>query len=134
MNFRRLSVPLVIGFALGACSPEPTAGTSPERTNGAASDVPATTDPTVQTRPASKMARAVDDAALSTRVKAALVAETDLNAGDIEVSSTGGQVTLNGSVPAEQITRADSIARGVEGVAEVINSLTPTEPLREPPS
>jgi len=136
MDFPRLLTVLAACGALVACSPEPTAGTSPQRSNGSAGadDVPATTDPTAQTRPPGKIARAADDAALTTRVKAALVADESTKAGDISVSSSGGQVTLSGSVPAEQIMRADAIARGVDGVTEVINSLTPLEPLTTPPS
>jgi len=41
------------------------------------------------------------------------------------VSSERGQVTLSGNVPADQIGRADAIARRVEGVHEVINALRP---------
>lgn len=130
MDFPRLLVPIAIGFALVGCSPEPTAGTTPDRPADAAT----TTDPTLQSRPASRIARAVDDAALTTKVKSALVGDASVNGGDISVSSAGGEVTLSGTVPAEQITKADAIARSVEGVTEVINSLTPSEPLNRPPS
>ncbi len=134
MEFPRLLVPIAIGFALVGCSPEPTAGTTPERAQGPAADTAATTDPSAQSRPPSKIARAVDDAALSTKVKSALVGDASVNGGDISVSSSGGEVTLSGTVPAEQITKADAIARSVDGVTEVINSLTPAEPLNKPPS
>lgn len=126
MDSPRLLAPIAIGFALVACSPEPTAGTTP--------DAATTTDPSAQHRPASRIARAVDDAALTTKVKSALVGDASVNGGDISVSSAGGEVTLSGTVPAEQITKADAIARSVEGVTEVINSLTPSEPLNQPPS
>lgn len=134
MDFPRLLLPVAIGFAVAACSPEPTAGTTPERANGRAADTATTTDPTAQSRPPSKIARAVDDAALTTKVKSALVGNASVNGGDISVSSSAGEVTLSGTVPAEQITKADAIARSVEGVTEVINSLTPAEPLNQPPS
>lgn len=133
MDFPRLVVPIAIGFAVVACSPEPTAGTTPDRAQGPAADT-ATTDPSAQSRPPSKIARAVDDAALTTKVKSALVGDASVNGGDISVSSSAGEVTLSGTVPAEQITKADAIARSVEGVTEVINSLTPSEPLNKPPS
>ncbi|WP_332675140.1 BON domain-containing protein [Aromatoleum sp.] len=134
MDFPRLLVPIAIGFALVACSPEPTAGTTPERANDPAADAATTTDPKAQSRPSSKFARAVDDAALTTRVKSALVGDASVNGGDISVSSSGGEVTLSGTVPAAQITKADAIARSVQGVSEVINALTPAEPLNQPPS
>lgn len=134
MGFPRILIPIAMGFAVVACSPEPTAGTSPERVNDPAADAATTTDPKAQSRSSSKIARAVDDAALTTKVKSALVGDASVNGGDISVSSTAGEVTLSGTVPAEQITKADAIARSVEGVTEVINSLTPTEPLNKPPS
>ena len=131
MDFPRLLIPIALGFALVACSPEPTAGTTPDRVPA---DAATTTDPSAQSRPTSKIARAVDDAALTTKVKSALVGDASVNGGEISVSSAGGEVTLTGTVPAEQITKADAIARSVEGVTEVINSLTPAEPLNQPPS
>ena len=134
MEFPRLLAPIALGVAVVACSPEPTAGTAPDRASDPSADAATTTDPTAQTRPPSRIARAVDDAALSTRVKSALVGDASVNGGDISVSSTGGEVTLSGTVPAEQITKADAIARSVEGVSEVINALTAAEPLNEPPS
>ncbi|KON80511.1 BON domain-containing protein [Azoarcus sp. PA01] len=67
--------------------------------------------------------QAVDDAVLTTKVKTALLAEEGLDAGSISVSSENGVVTLSGNIPADQITRADAVARKVEGVQEVVNAL-----------
>lgn len=75
--------------------------------------------------PVSTAGQAVDDAVLTTRVKTALLAESSVSGGAISVSSERGQVTLSGNVPADQIGRADAIARRVEGVHEVINALRP---------
>jgi len=69
-------------------------------------------------------AAAVDDSVITTKVKTALLAEPELNGNDISVSTSGGQVTLSGVVPAPQIMRAEKVARGVEGVREVVNQLT----------
>lgn len=81
--------------------------------------------PVTGTSPVVATAQAVDDAVLSTRVKTALIAESSVSGGDITVSSERGQVTLTGSVPPEQIKRADAIVRKVQGVQKVINALTP---------
>lgn len=122
MSFGSALLPAVAAvLALAACKPEPTAGTSPA-TRGEADAVRSATNPAFEPR-AGTAAQAVDDAVLSTRVKARL-AETDLNVGDINVSSSAGNVTLSGTVPAEQIARADAIVREVDGVTEVINALT----------
>lgn len=69
-------------------------------------------------------AKAVDDTWISTKVKTALVAESDLKAGNIDVDTKGGQVTLSGTVPsAAQSERATSVARGIDGVTKVENRL-----------
>ncbi len=65
-----------------------------------------------------------DDSVLTTKVKTALMAEPDINAADIAVTAEGGRVTLSGTVPAPQIMRAEAVARGVEGVVEVVNRLS----------
>lgn len=41
------------------------------------------------------------------------------------MSTDKGQVTLSGTVPADQIARAEAVARGVDGVHEVVNRLEP---------
>jgi len=66
----------------------------------------------------------VNDATITTRVKAALLAQSDISGQDIKVESEGGRVTLTGQVPAPQIERATAVVRGVDGVTEVINKLT----------
>lgn len=64
------------------------------------------------------------DAALTTRVKARLIAAPDLGGIHIHVSSRDGEVTLDGTV-ASQETRQDAekITRRTEGVREVIDHL-----------
>ncbi|MCK0512612.1 BON domain-containing protein [Aromatoleum buckelii] len=104
--------------ALAGCDDRPA---EPGTTTGAA---PATADTTerVETN-ANRAGQAVDDAVLTTKVKTALLAEEGLDAGSISVSSENGVVTLSGAIPANQITRADAVARKVEGVQEVVNAL-----------
>ena len=66
----------------------------------------------------------VDDVMISSKVKAKLIANSDIKAGDIDVGSSQGVVTLIGRVSSEKIkSEADSIARGTRGVKDVHNEL-----------
>jgi osmotically-inducible protein OsmY len=73
-------------------------------------------------------AAAVDDTLLVTRIKQALMADKRIDAAAISIGAAKGQVTLNGTVPAEQINRIDATVREVAGVKIVINALRPTPP------
>ena len=67
----------------------------------------------------------VDDVVISSKVKTKLIANGDIKAGDIDVGSSQGVVTLIGRVSSEKIkNEADSIARGTKGVKDVHNELT----------
>ena len=69
---------------------------------------------------------AIDDAAITTKVKAAIFAEPNLKSLQISVDTVGGVVTLTGSVNASaESDRAKAVAAGVEGVKAVENRLAP---------
>lgn len=70
-----------------------------------------------------RVGQAVDDTAITTKVKTELLAEKDVNGTAISVDTKNGQVTLTGTVPPAQIARAEQIARKVDGVREVVNQL-----------
>jgi hyperosmotically inducible periplasmic protein len=66
----------------------------------------------------------IDDVMISSKVKSKLIANTDIKAGDIDVGSSQGVVTLVGRVSSEKIkSEAESIARGTRGVKDVHNEL-----------
>lgn len=66
----------------------------------------------------------VDDAALTARVKTALVRAERIDANAINVNSYRGEVQLSGFVDSdEMIQRAVAVARGVEGVKMIRNDL-----------
>jgi hyperosmotically inducible protein len=66
----------------------------------------------------------VDDVMISSKVKSKLIASSEIKAGDIDVSSSQGVVTLIGRVGSQTIkTEAERIARGVKGVNDVNNEL-----------
>lgn len=67
----------------------------------------------------------IEDSALTTRVKAALLAEKNLKSLGISVESTEGVVTLSGElISTAQIDQAVDVAKHVEGVRDVHNTLT----------
>lgn len=71
-----------------------------------------------------------DDAALTTAVKSKLAQDSPATAAAINVATTDGVVTLTGSVDSDAIkTKAEQLARSVEGVKSVTNNLTVKPPL-----
>ena len=70
-------------------------------------------------------ANVVDNAALTTKVKAALIADEMVKGTQINVDSNSGTVKLTGTVdtPA-QLARAVEVAKGVSGVQRVENNMT----------
>ncbi|MFL6707242.1 MAG: BON domain-containing protein [Massilia sp.] len=66
----------------------------------------------------------IDDAAVTTGVKAAIVKEPSLKVAEINVETYKGVVQLSGFVSsAENIATATSVARSVNGVKSVKNDL-----------
>jgi hyperosmotically inducible periplasmic protein len=67
----------------------------------------------------------IDDATTTTRVKTAFAQDPVVKAIDVKVDTFKGTVQLNGFVnTAEEKARAEQIARGIEGVTNVQNSIT----------
>lgn len=67
----------------------------------------------------------IDDGIITTKVKAALLAEPGVNSTDIAVVTREGEVQLSGFVDDQaQIDRATEVVKGVEGVKKVINELS----------
>jgi hyperosmotically inducible protein len=75
----------------------------------------------MSTRPASVQ---VDDAAITTQVKAALVGDATTNPLKVDVDTNEGVVRLSGTVedPANR-RRAEEVARKVNGVSRVVNDI-----------
>ena len=67
----------------------------------------------------------VDDATITTAVKAKFVEDKTVDAGAIKVETLNGTVALSGfAKSAAEKTRAEQIARNTKGVREVRNNLT----------
>jgi osmotically-inducible protein OsmY len=76
------------------------------------------------TRPASAR---VDDAWITTKIQSQFFLDRDIKGSDINVNTSGGVVTLQGSVRSrEQGDAAERIARETEGVTRVENQLKVT--------
>ena len=70
-----------------------------------------------------------EDATITASVKSKLAADTTVQASKINVDTKDGVVTLTGTVDsAAAKTKAESIAKGVEGVKSVTDNLTVTAP------
>lgn len=95
------------------------ASTAADKTKEAARDIADATR-----RGAAAAAEAGSDGWITTKVKAKLIDESALKGSDINVDTSDHVVTLKGSVPsAAGKSRAESIARGTEGVTRVVNQL-----------
>jgi len=83
-------------------------------------------------------ANVVDNAALTTKVKAALLADELVKGTQINVDSDNGVVTLSGAVDSPaHMQKAEQVAKGVSGVTRVQNNLnapTTTTTSSTPPS
>lgn len=72
----------------------------------------------------SEVGRVIDDSVITGKVKAALIADSVTKAHQINVETRQGEVLLSGFVDSSEArSRAADLARNVEGVHAVKNSL-----------
>ena len=75
-------------------------------------------------RAGAKAGRVIDDSVITGKVKAALIADPTTKAHQIEVETFKGTVQLSGWVDTDTAReRATEVARNIEGVRDVKNSL-----------
>ncbi len=71
-----------------------------------------------------KIGQGIEDAWLWSKTKAALAAENDLRDSTINVDVDNGVITLRGTVASQaQVTKADTVAKSIEGKKSVRNEL-----------
>jgi hyperosmotically inducible protein len=105
-----LTISLVGALALASCGKSEEKGPKPEGTKPEAKTTVGTD---------------VDDSAVTTKVKSALLADADIKSFDIKVETRKGEVQLSGFVDNQsQMDRAVTIAKGVEGVKKVDNKMS----------
>ena len=75
----------------------------------------------------------LNDAAVTARVKAKLLAGPRINTLKIDVETTGGQVTLSGKVAsAEQRSEAEILASQADGVKSIVNLIQVADQTADP--
>jgi hyperosmotically inducible protein len=108
----------LLGGCAGHANDRPVATTTTTTTSSTGTEVAGTT-----------AATPVDDAALANNVQTTLASTPGVNANEINVTSTGGVVTLSGDVDsASAASAAVQATQGVTGVTAVHNELTVTNP------
>jgi len=106
-----------------------TPSTSATPSTGSKSDMTApstgsTASGSMSSPTASSAAAAVDDATITTKVKAAVMAEPGLKSTEINVDTKDGVVTLAGTVNSQDLKqRATQVAQQVQGVKQVSDQL-----------
>ncbi|UXY15129.1 BON domain-containing protein [Chitiniphilus purpureus] len=116
--------PTDMSMAASAPASELTEPTPVDNTHSDAASAVSAAGDTVASGTA-RAGEAIDDAALTTKVKAALAADVSLKTLTVDVDSKSGHVTLTGEVDNEaQKTSAEQVTRGVQGVGNVTNNLT----------
>jgi len=104
MQIRRLTAAATLGIAALAAGPALAAGDDGQ--------------------PKQSVSEYTSDAVVTTKVKAAIVAEPSISALQISVETNEGVVRLGGTVDTpEQSDTATRVARGVEGVRQVENEI-----------
>jgi hypothetical protein len=114
-------VTILVGLSIVACNDD-AAG----RANGATGSVPVRDAHAAgRTDAGSSLGASIDDSVITTKVKAALMAESAIPGSDISVATKRGEVVLSGVVGSDaQINKAVKVANGVDGVKAVDNKMT----------
>lgn len=124
MDIRNRPSALLVALAAGTllmagCDQRPPAGSATAKVDRAADKVEATVSSA-----ADKTATVAEDAAITAKVKAAILAEPGLKSLQINVDTTGATVTLSGNVDnADLRERAKQIASSTSGVKGVVDQL-----------
>ena len=130
-NFKLLGMAIILAAGLAACDKQP----GPAESAGKMIDQSAadagkklgeTADKVGEKMSAQgeKTAAAIDDATITTKVKAAILAESGLKTLQISVETVDGIVTLSGSVDTQANgEQAKTLANAVSGVRGVDNKL-----------
>ena len=131
-NFKLIGISLLFAVGLSACNkpgPAETAGKKIDQTADAAGkNISETADKVGEKlgEQGTKAGVAIDDAEITTKVKAAIFAEPGLKTLQISVDTVKGVVTLSGSVDSRASSdRAKALAGAVAGVNKVENRLVP---------
>jgi hyperosmotically inducible protein len=111
---------MALAVTLTGCQESGTRSDVNKAARAVASDVKAGTE-----KVAAKAGDQLVDGWLTAKIQSKFIADRDIKATDINVSSSNGVVTLKGRVPSESIrTLAVAIARTTDGVKQVVDQLS----------
>lgn len=111
-----LTITLISALSVAGCGKTEDKGPQP-------APAPAPGEPKPEAK--TTMGTDIDDSTITTKVKAALLADEDVKGLDIKVETRKGEVYLSGFVDSQaQMDRAITVAKGVEGVKNVDNKMT----------
>lgn len=119
LTFPQAILSAAIVAALAACSPTDRQEARTETSQAAGKAA------TSAQKAAERTGQAIDDSAITAKVKSSLLADDQVKGLSINVDTAGGAVTLTGSAQtAAERQRAEQLATGVEGVRSVQNRIT----------
>jgi len=128
-----ITISLLFAFGLGACNKPGPAEQAGKKLDQAASDTGKKVGETMDkvenkvTEQSAKGAQALDDAEITTRAKAELLAEPGLKSLQINVDTDKGVVTLTGTVDSKANSdKASARMMAISGVKDVNNKLVVT--------
>src|ERR1700694_608968 len=124
MNIRNRPSALLVALAAGTLLMVGCDQRAPAGSTSAKMDRAADTVGTTVSNAADKTATVAEDAAITAKVKAAILAEPGLKSLQINVDTNGATVTLSGNVDnADLKERAKQIASNTSGVKGVVDQL-----------
>lgn len=119
-----IAAALALAGVLSGCDQRPTTARTDATAPSASSSATSTASEKMSAA-GDKVATAVDDSAITAKVKAALMAEPGLKSLQINVDTKNAAVTLSGAVDsAASKEKAKQVAAGVSGVTNVVDQLT----------
>ena len=123
-----LAVGLLAATLLVACEKTTTTTATPAGTATTTTVTPSPAATSTMSSASSAMTsagNAIGDSAVTAKVKTALLADDNVKGLRIDVDTKDGVVTLNGTADTQaNMSKAQTIARGIEGVKSVENKLT----------
>jgi osmotically-inducible protein OsmY len=129
-NAKLITISMLIALGLAACDKPGPAESAGKKIDSSADAAGKKISETVDkvgdqiSTQSTKAGVAIDDAEITTKVKAAIFAEPSLKTLQISVDTVKGVVTLSGSVDSQANSdRAKTLASAVTGVASVENRL-----------
>jgi len=126
-NLHSVAIVFVLIFGVAACDNPPSAEKVGREIDQAAEKANDRLDNATEklSEKTEKASAEVEDSVITTKIKAAILAEPGLKSLDINVDTVKGKVTLTGTVDSQQNSdRAKQLAGNISGVNEVENQLS----------